>query len=279
MATAPTSTQIDPESLVARIIAELQANPEAQKLLLRTLLTDEFLGMPARLARMEADIGTIKADVGTSQTDTATLKTDVATLKTDAATLKTDAATLKTDAATLKTDAATLKTDAATLKTDAATLKTDVAILKTDVATLKGDSLEGKLHRRIRPLLSQRLGLRRARMMQGPFIDTDRELFGPVEEALDSSRISDTQEARISETDIILQATRKGDRAQIWVAVEASNNIAQSDIERVRQSAEALGVVFGQDTIAVVAGYNIHPLDQERAASVGVAVLLVEENN
>ena len=209
MATAPTSAQIDPESLVARIIAELQANPEAQKLLLRTLLTDEFLGMPVRLERMEADIGT----------------------------------------------------------------------LKTDVATLKGDSLEGKLHRRIRPLLSQRLGLRRTRIMQSPFIDTNRELFGPVEEALDSSHISDLQEARISETDIILQATRKGDRAQIWVAVEASNNIAQSDIERVRQSAEALGVVFSQDTIAVVAGYNIHPLDQERAASVGVAVLLVEENN
>lgn len=230
MATAPTSTQIDPESLVARIIAELQANPEAQRLLLRTLLTDEFLGMPVRLARMEADIGTIKADVGTSQTDAATLKTDVATLK-------------------------------------------------TDVATLKGDSLEGKLHRRIRPLLSQRLGLRRTWIMQSPFIDTNGELFGPVEEALDSSHISDLQEARISETDIILQATRKGDRDQIWVAVEASNNIAQSDIERVRQSAEALGVVFGQDTIAVVAGYNIHPLDQERAASVGVAVILVEENN
>ena len=72
---------------------------------------------------------------------------------------------------------------------------------------------------------------------------------------------------------------RKEDRSQIWVAVEASNNIAQSDIERVRQSAEALGVVFGQDAIAVVAGYNIHPLDQERADGVGVAVILIEENN
>ena len=121
---------------MARIIAELQANPEAQKLLLRALLTDEFLGMPARLERMETDIG-----------------------------------------------------------------------------TLTGDSLEGRLHRRIRPLLSQRLSLRRARMMQGPFVDTSRELFEPVEEALDGGRISDTQEARISDTDIILQARRKEDRS------------------------------------------------------------------
>lgn len=230
MATAPTSTQIDPESLVARIISELQASPEAQKLLLRTLLTEEFLNMPVRLERMETDIETIKADVGTAQADIETIKTDVGTAQ-------------------------------------------------NDIATLKRDSLEGRLHRKIRPLLSQRLGLRRARMMQGPFTDTSRELFGPVGEALDSGRISDSQETRISDTDIILQAVRKEDRSQIWVAVEASNNIAQNDIERVRQSAEALGVVFGQDTIAVVAGYNIHPLDQERADGVGVAVILIEENN
>ena len=209
MATAPTSTQIDPESLVARIIAELQANPEAQKLLLRALLTDEVLDMPVRLERIEADLG----------------------------------------------------------------------IVKTEVATLKGDSLEGKMHRRIRPLLSQRLGLRRARMMQSPFMDTSQELFEPVEDALDSGGISDLQETRVNETDIILQAVRKEDRSRIWVAVEASNNIAQSDIERVRQSADALGVVFGRDTIAVVVGYNIHPLDQERADGAGVAVLLIEGNN
>lgn len=43
---------LDPESLVARIIAELQANPHAQRLLLRALLTNEFLGVPARLDRI-----------------------------------------------------------------------------------------------------------------------------------------------------------------------------------------------------------------------------------
>ena len=46
MATEP---RLDPQSLVARIIVELQTNPEAQQLLLRALLTNEFLGMPARL--------------------------------------------------------------------------------------------------------------------------------------------------------------------------------------------------------------------------------------
>ena len=61
--TSLSSSQLDPESLVARIIEELRANPDAQRLLLRTLLTNEFLGMPARLQNIERDIAELKADV------------------------------------------------------------------------------------------------------------------------------------------------------------------------------------------------------------------------
>ena len=78
MATEP---QLDPQSLVARIIAELQANPEAQRLLLRALLTNEFLGMPARLNAIESDIAELKVDVAQLKTDVAELKTDVGHLK------------------------------------------------------------------------------------------------------------------------------------------------------------------------------------------------------
>ena len=73
--------QLDPTSLVARIIAELQANPDAQRLLLRALLTNEFLGMPARLDRIEKDIAELKADVTVLKADVTVLKTDVAYLK------------------------------------------------------------------------------------------------------------------------------------------------------------------------------------------------------
>ena len=62
-----TDQHLDPESLVSRIIAELRANPEAQRLLLRVLLTNEFLGMPARLQNIEKDIGELKADVVRTQ--------------------------------------------------------------------------------------------------------------------------------------------------------------------------------------------------------------------
>lgn len=231
------SPPLDPESLVARIIAELQATPGAQTLLLRAMLTNEFRGMPLRLGRIEADIAELKADVRE------------------------------------------LKADVSGLKTDISELKTRVGRLEGDVAVLKGDSLEAKLHRRIRPLLSQRLGLRRPQVLHSPISDTESELYEPVEAALDSGIITAAQDTRISATNIILRAQRKAaDRSPVWVAVEVSNDISQRDIERARQPAEALSRVFCQDNMAVVAGYRIHPQDQERAAKADVHTLLIAED-
>ena len=238
MVAQPTSP--DPESVVARIIEELQANPEAQTLLLRALLTNEFLGMPARLDRLEADVAEMKIDI-----------------------------------AALKADVSELKADVKELKTDVAGLKDDVAGLKDDVAVLKGDGLEAKAYRQVRSLISQRFDLRRSQVMHSTLQETSRYLFEPVESALESGSISDEQESRIQATDIIFHAQRKMGRSPVWVAIEVSNDISQSDIERARESAEALRVVFQQDVMGVVAGYGIRPEDEKRADRANVHVLLV----
>ena len=221
-----TECKLDPTSLVARIIAELQANPDAQRLLLRALLTNEFLGVPARLDRIEKDIVELKADV--SQ-----------------------------------------------LKTDVSQLKTDVSQLKTDVAQLKGSDLENRLHRRIRALASQALGLRRPRVVQSPVQETTEGFADSVEEALESGRITAVQETRIEATDFIMRAQRRSDKAPVWVAVEASNWVHAGDIERARATADALRAAFDVDAIAVAVGYGIDPLDAERANGAGVSYLEV----
>ena len=218
--------QLDPTSLVARIIAELQANPEAQRLLLRALLTNEFLGMPARLDRIEKDIAELKADVSE-------------------------------------------------LKTDVSELKTGVARLETGVAQLKGSDLENRLHRRIRALASQALDLRRPRVVQSPVQETERDFADRVEEALDGGRITTDQEARIEATDFIMHARRRIDRASVWVAVEASNRVHAGDIQRARDTADALRAAFAADAEAVVAGYAIDPPDADRAEAARVKYLEV----
>jgi len=85
---AQAAGRLDPESLVARIIAELQANPAAQQLLLRAMLTNEFLGMPARLDAIEREVAEIKRRVTRLESDVATLKSDVAALKGDSLEIK-----------------------------------------------------------------------------------------------------------------------------------------------------------------------------------------------
>ena len=217
MVTEQPSEQLHPESLVARIIAELQANPEAQRLLLRALLTNEFLGMPARLDRIETDIAELKADVGQ--------------------------------------------------------LKTDVGQLKTDVGSLKGSDLEMRMHRRIRPLVSQRLQLRRARIVQSALHQAKPEFEEPIAQAADAGRISSEQEYRIVATDIILHAQRSRERTPIWVVVEVANRIDAEDIRRSRESADTLAAVFGEEAVALVAGHRIDAADRDRAATAEVRCL------
>jgi hypothetical protein len=222
------SEHLDPESLVARIIAELQANPEAQRMLLRALLTNEFLGMPARLDRIENDIAELKADV-------------------------------------------------AELKTDMAEVKADVAGLKDDVGYLKGSDLELRVHRRIQPLVSQHLQLRRARIMCSALHQADAEFQESVAAAEEAGRISAQQEDRIIVTDIILHAQRRRERTPIWVAIEVAGRIDAEDIRRSRESADALAAVFGEEAVALVVGYRIDATDRDRADAARVLCLEISE--
>ncbi|MYC32182.1 MAG: hypothetical protein F4X64_03275 [Chloroflexi bacterium] len=235
-----TTTQLDPASLVARILAELEANPAAQQMLLRAMLTNEFLGMPARLDAIEKDVAEMKIDI-----------------------------------AALKSDVAALKSDMVEVKADVAELKTDMADVKNGVRYLIGSDLEVKLHRRARARLSQDLRLRRPEIMQSQLLEPTPDLARPVDEAYQSGIITAEQEERITETDLVLRAQRRGDPATIWIAVEVSATIDAHDIQRARETADALAAVFGTDTIAIVSGYWIDQRDQARANAADVVYVKV----
>ena len=119
--------------------------------------------------------------------------------------------------------------------------------------------------------------LRRPRVVQGPVQEPERDFADRVEDALESGRITDEQESRIEATDFILRAQRRADRAPVWIALEASSKVRIGDIERARVSADALRAVFGEDAVAVVAGYDIDQPDAKRAEAAGVSYLQVSQ--
>ena len=59
-----TSLQLpEPREFIQYVIAAVEANPDLREPLLRALLTEEFLQMPVRVARIEKDVDKLKDDV------------------------------------------------------------------------------------------------------------------------------------------------------------------------------------------------------------------------
>ena len=201
----------------------------------------------------------------------------MAEVKGDVAGLKDDMTEVKGDVAGLKDDMTEVKGDLNVVKDDMTEVKGDLNVVKNRVGSMRGTFLEIRISNKIIPLVSQALGLRRAEIMQNIVLHPHPELIEPIYDATDDGLISEAQEQRLRATDIILKARRSSDRATVWVAVEVSTRLDESDIGRARESADILSIVFQTDAFAVVAGYRLDPPDRERADAEGVVFLEVAE--
>jgi len=73
----------EPREFIQYVIAAVEANPDLREPLLRALLTEEFLQMPVRVARIEKDVATLTERFGTLTERFDTLTEDVEKLKDD----------------------------------------------------------------------------------------------------------------------------------------------------------------------------------------------------
>lgn len=236
----------------------LRERPDVREAVRREILTEEILALPqtvAEIAAMVRELVRVQAE-HTARTES-----------------------LETDVKGLKADVVEVKADVKGLKTDMVEIKSDIKDLQTKVGGLIGSDLERRLPTLLPPLLSQRLDLRRTRLVYTPGLLSalDSTFMSSVEGAADEARIEDWQEDRLRVTDLILRARRKDGGAEVWIAVEASGTIGRSDIARASESAAALRAAFEEDADAVVVGYRIRDEDQARAEADGVTVLVVEE--
>ena len=261
MTATATPVQTDSETLVNRIIAELRADPAAQDMLLKALLTGEFLGIPVRLEGIEETLRSIQASIGAIETRLDRL---------EAGQQRTENRLDRLEAGQQRTEDRLDR-----LETTVGRLETTVRRLDDTVGDLSGKSYEASLATRLDSILSQRLGFRRPQTMRSIVDRMPPEISAQLEDAFEENLISDSQRERIIQTDFIIRAQRKSDRAWIWLAVEASVSIHRDDIDRALQSAHALTAVFAEPAVPIAVGQRIDAPETQYAQSADVHTTIV----
>ena len=295
MTTTTTPVQ-DSETLVNRIIAELRADPAAQSMLLKAMLTGEFLGIPVRLDGIEETLKSIQASIGAIETrldrteqrldriEAGQQRTEQRLDRLEAGQQRTEQRLDRLEEGQQRTEQRLDRLEEGQQRLEAGQqrtenrldrLETTVNRLDGAVGNLSGSDFETKLARRIDTILSQRIGLNRPQIILSPVQGLAHELTSQLQDAVAENLISERQYTRITLTDIIIRAQRKSDRAWIWIAVEASISIHRDDIDRARQSAQALTDAFGEPAIPVAVGQRIDPPETQHAQTANVHLAIV----
>ena len=264
-------------------------NPEWRAEIRRTLLTEELLELPQRFAEYtkatdwRLDELTQNMTVLTQRVDALTERLDELTQRVDTLTQRVDALTQRfsdyAEATNKRFDDLDRKFEA--LKEQAVATNRRLDRLETRQDKMWGDWIEAKLPQKMPAIVSRVFDVRRpytvlsARYGAASF--RGRQFEEDVSNAADAGVITDDDETRLLVTDLIVRSQRKSDRSTLWFAVEASGVINRDDVERARQSADAIQKVYSQDAIALVYGYDIRDEERELAVKTAVQVFLDPE--
>ena len=235
----------DPREFVQYVISAIDANPDLREPLLRALLTEEFLQMPARL------------DVVTERLDDVTGRLDIVTERLDVVTGRLD-----------------------DMSERLVRVEDDVKTLKDDMGNVKGKVLEQDFAHRASSWLNREFGFLRNRVVHGKagvFQRYGEEFLDALADSRDDGLITSEQAQRLLDTDVIVQCRRSGDAERTWVAVEIAARIDEDDINRALRSAEALQTLFNEPALPVVAGERVDAPDVERARRSAVTVISLAE--
>ncbi len=268
-------------------------------------LREQGAARDERIANIENDIDSMKADIAEIKARLANIENDIDSMKADIAEIKEQGAKRDERLARMERQGAARDERIARMERQGAArderlarmerqgaarderldrmeaniaeITTQVKQINIDMGVVKGVSLELSLARSIKSIASQRFGLRRARVMTSRVDVMNEDMEDTMDEALNEGRITNQQYVRIQNTDFILRARRKQNGSEIWVAVESSYTVGSEDIDRAKESAAALGVLYGVPVIAAVAGNSIPPNLEKRAESAGVQTMIVSE--
>ena len=241
------------------MVAELNENPEARSILLRTLLTDDFLMLPAKVDRLMD------------------LPARVERLERDVSELKAGQARLEADVSDLKAGQAKLEAGQAKLEAGQAKLEAGLSRVEGRVGNLRGRNYEHRITRFITNTANHKLNMRDVRVVWSEYIPHSDDLSVQILDAEDQGIITAEQGQNLGNTDIVLTGRRRSDLTEICAVIEISLTIDASDISRVADRAKTFALITQQPVTPVVIGDSITVQDRQRAETTGVTVVIVKE--
>ena len=237
----------DPESLVNRIIAELEARPEVKPALLRALLTDEFLLLPAKVDRLMDDVSELKGDVSE----------------------------LKAGQTRLEVGQARLEKRQDRLEAGQGRLERGQQRMGGQLSNLTGSQYQRHVAEIGYRLVRRELGIQDAHLLDADSAPGKRMIIDISDAAEAAGRITVAESDEVILSDVIL--TGLDDASQpVQVLLEVSLTVQQHDIERAEARARILEKATGIRTLAGVVGENVPEEERTRAQGRGVACFTVK---
>ena len=255
------TTTENPESLVNRIIAELEARPEVKPTLLRALLTDEFLLLPAKVDRLSEDVSELKEGYTRLEAGQARLEGDVSELK--------------EGYTRLEAGQARLEGDVSELKAGQARLERGQQRMGGELSNLTGSQYQRRATEIGKRLVRREWGIHDVRIMHADLLFGARMADQISEAAEVEGRITPAESDELILSDIILAGVDEANR-QVQVLLEVSLTVQQHDVERAEARARILEKATGIRTLAGVVGENIPEEERTRAQGRGVACFTVK---
>ena len=234
------TTTEDPESLVNRIIAELEARPEVKPALLRALLTDEFLLLPAKVDRLMDDVSELKGDVSE-----------------------------------LKSGQARLEERQGRLEEGQARLETGQQRMSGELSNLTGSQYQRHVTEIGKRLVRREMGVHDARLLHADLAFGERMAIQISDDAEAEGRITAHEADEVILSDIIFAGLDETNQ-QVQVVLEVSMTVQRHDIERAESRARILEKATGIRTLAGVVGENVPEEERTRARGHGVACVTVK---
>ena len=278
---------------VNEFMRQLDQDPELLEQVRARILTRELLRLPETVAQLSEKVARQAETVDqlTRRLDQLTERVDQLTERVDQLTRRLDQLTERVDQLTERVDQLTRRLDQLTERVDQLTetvaqlvasqqetnrrldsLTVSVQRIEGTLGNLTGTAYENRAARLMPRLLARYLRLRHTQVLQAPNANTLAHLDDMVNGGVIDGTISDQQAQELERADIIV-TTRDNEEQDIYVVIEASITVDDTDINRAHERALIIGRLTSIAARAAVVGQDISPANRQRAEGLGVTFM------